>query len=71
MSWPQHIGDLILPAHLGHLDICTLEPSSLVSVSFTSGSLQSEQLASTPMLQTLQRYVAMLPLLNQRLACKH
>jgi hypothetical protein len=55
MSWPQHIGDLILPSHFGHFEICTVEPSSVVIVSFTSGSLQSAQVAFTPMPQTLQR----------------
>jgi hypothetical protein len=55
MSWPQHVGDLILPSHLGHFEICTTVPSSVVSVSLTSGSLQSAHVALTPMPQTLQR----------------
>ena len=26
ISAPQHIGDLILPSHFGHLETCTCEP---------------------------------------------
>ena len=36
MSWPQHIGDLILPCPSGHSEMCTVLPSSLLSVLCTS-----------------------------------
>jgi hypothetical protein len=52
------MGDLILPSHFGHREICTCEPSPNPSTSFTSGSSQSAQEALTPMPHTAQRYVA-------------
>jgi|TARA_B100001105_G_scaffold1462_1_gene1032 hypothetical protein len=51
MSAPQHIGDLILPWSLGHLETWTVEPSSLAKVSFTSGAPQAPQVALTDMPQ--------------------
>ena len=49
MSLPQHIGDLIFPqlSSLGHNEICTVDPSSLVSTSFTNGTLHLAQVALT------------------------
>ena len=47
MSWPQHIGDLILPWSFGHLEIWTCFPLSRVSVSFTSGASHLPQVALT------------------------
>ena len=57
MSCPQHMGDFIFPSHLGHLDTCTTAPPSVVMLPFSSGTLQSAQLALTPMLQISHRYV--------------
>lgn len=36
ISWPQHIGDLILPCPSGHLEINTSAPAPVVNVSWTS-----------------------------------
>ena len=47
MSAPQHSGDLILPCPSGHLETCTVEPSSRVSTSFSSGLLHAPQEAFT------------------------
>ncbi len=47
MSAPQHIGDLIFPWSFGQRETCTVEPSSFVSASFTSGASQAPQVALT------------------------
>jgi hypothetical protein len=47
MSTPQHIGDLILPWPLGHLETCTDDPSSRWIVSFTSGASHVPHVALT------------------------
>ena len=47
MSWPQHMGDLILPWPFGHFDTCTEEPSSRWMVSLTSGASQAPHVALT------------------------
>ena len=41
------MGDFILPWSLGHLETCTVEPSSLVNTSLTKGASQAPQLALT------------------------
>ena len=43
MSVPQHIGDLIIPCPFGHVETCTVLPSSFVSVSCTSSAPQLPQ----------------------------
>ena len=58
MSAPQHIGDLILPWSLGHLDTCTVDPSSSCSVSFTRGASHAPQVAFTDMPHEEHSYVA-------------
>ena len=58
MSALQHIGDLILPWSFGHRETCTLEPSSPVSVSLTSGASQVPQMALMDMPQEAHSYVA-------------
>ena len=59
MSWPQHIGDFILPCPLGHLDIDTVEPSSFVRISGSNSVPHCEQVNPfTAMPQpTVQEYV--------------
>jgi hypothetical protein len=47
MSAPQHSGDLILPWPLGHIEISTLVPSSLVRLSSTSAASQAPQVVLT------------------------
>jgi len=47
MSTAQHIGDLILPWPLGHLETCTDDPSSRWIVSFTSGASHVPHVALT------------------------
>ncbi|MDA9027001.1 hypothetical protein N9H82_06100 [Flavobacteriaceae bacterium] len=47
MSSPQHIGDLILPSHSGHLDTCTFEPSASSIMPFSRGISQLPQVALT------------------------
>ena len=58
MSWPQHMGDLILPWPLGHWEICTELPSALVRESFASGESQWAQVAFTAMSHLSHLYVA-------------
>jgi len=59
MSWPQHVGDFILPCPLGHLDIDTVEPSSFVRMSGSNSVPHCEQVNPfTAMPQpTVQEYV--------------
>ena len=52
MSWPQQIGDLVLPSDFGHLDIKTTDLVSSVIDPFSNGVLQSELIVPRPMLQT-------------------
>ena len=47
MSLPQHIGDLILPCPLGHSEISTDEPSSLVIEASTRSAPQAPQVVLT------------------------
>jgi hypothetical protein len=58
MSWPQHIGDLILPCPFGHFEICTSLPSSSFRLSSTSGASHFAQLAFTPIPHFEHSYVA-------------
>ena len=60
ISWPQHIGDLILPWSLGHLEICTSVPLSNVRLSLTSGASHLPQVALTLIPHTAHSYVAIL-----------
>ena len=53
MSEPQHIGDLIFPCPVGHFEICTSDPSSLINKSFISGSLHLAHVALTDIPQDL------------------
>jgi len=56
MSAPQHIGDLIFPqlSSLGHQETWTVDPSSLVRVPFTNGTLHFAHDALTAMPQVGQ-----------------
>lgn len=47
MSCPQHMGDLILPWSLGHLEIWTSLPSGSFRVSFTRGAPHLPHVALT------------------------
>ncbi len=38
MSWPQHIGDLIMPCPPGHFETWTEDPSSFVRVACSSSA---------------------------------
>lgn|GEM_PF-433099 len=60
MSEPQHIGDLILPWPLGHCETPTLEPSSFVTLAFTSAASQEPQVMLTDILHVGHVYRAML-----------
>ncbi len=60
ISWPQHIGDLILPWSLGHLETWTLFPSSRAILSFTSGASHLPHVAFTLIPQTSHSYVAII-----------
>lgn len=57
MSAPQHSGDLIFPCSFGHFEIWTVEPSSRVSTSFTSGASHAPQVAFTVIPQDEHSYV--------------
>jgi hypothetical protein len=59
MSCPQHIGDLTLPCPFGHLEMATLEPSSLLSESCASSASHFAQVMFTPIPHFSQVYVAM------------
>ncbi len=59
MSCPQHKGDLILPAHLGHLATSTLLPSGRTRWSSTKGSLHLAQLVRTDIPHLTHAYRAM------------
>lgn len=50
MSAPQHSGDLILPCPLGHSEISTMVPSSLVREASTRSTEQWPQVVLTDML---------------------
>ena len=60
MSVPQHIGDLIFPSHTGQREIWTLLPSSIVSVSLTSGWSHFAHVACTDIPHLAQEYVAII-----------
>ena len=48
ISSPQHMGDLIFPWLLGHLDICTSVQSSSLRLSSTRGASHLAQVAFIP-----------------------
>tara|TARA_B100000959_G_C14932403_1_gene604268 strand:+ start:891 stop:1148 length:258 start_codon:yes stop_codon:yes gene_type:complete len=58
ISAPQHCGDLIIPSHLGHLETCTLDPSSTVILPLIRGSLHLAQLAFTAIPHLSHLYVS-------------
>lgn len=60
MSWPQHIGDLILPWPFGHFETCTDLPSSSFRVSFSRGAPHLPHVALTLIPHLLHSYVAKL-----------
>ena len=59
ISAPQQSGDLIFPCPFGHLEICTVEPSSRVKTSFSSGASQAPHVALTVIPQEEHSYVCM------------